>query len=130
VPRGAIGPYRIQAAIAAVHDEAPSSEATDWPRIVALYELLMRTTDSPIVALNHAVAVAMARGPAVGLELLKRLSDDRALGADHRLHAVRAHLLEISGDLHAARHAYETAAQRTTNLVQQRYLRSRAARTA
>jgi RNA polymerase sigma factor (sigma-70 family) len=129
VPRGVIGPYRIQAAIAAVHDEAPSSEVTDWPRIVALYELLMRTNESPMVALNHAVAVAMARGPAAGLELLCRLGDDRTLGADHRFHAVRAHLLEMSGDVHAARDAYEAAAERATNLAQQRYLRSRAAGT-
>jgi len=129
VPGGVIGPYRIQAAIAAVHDEAPSYAATDWPRIVALYELLMRTNQSPTVALNHAVAVAMARGPAAGLELLRRLGDDRTLGADHRLHAVRAHLLEMSGDLHAARDAYEAAAQRATNPAQQRYLRARAAGT-
>ena len=129
VPGGVIGPYRIQAAIAAVHDEAPSSETTDWPRIVALYELLMRTNTSPMVALNHAVAVAMARGPAAGLELLGRLGDDRTLGADHRFHAVRAHLLEMSGGPHAARDAYEAAAQRATNHAQQRYLRSRAAGT-
>jgi hypothetical protein len=122
-----IGPYRIQAAIAAVHDEAPSSAATDWPRLVALYELLMRTNTSPMVALNHAVAVAMARGPDAGLELLGRLGDDRTLGADHRFHAVRAHLLEMSGDLDGARDAYEAAAQRATNLAQQRHLRSRAA---
>ena len=129
VPGGVIGPYRIQAAIAAVHDEAPSSEATDWPRIVALYELLVRTNESPMVALNHAVAVAMARGPAAGLELLCRFGEDRTLGADHRFHAVRAHLLEMSGDVQAARDAYEAAAQRATNLAQQRYLRSRAAGT-
>ena len=127
VPGGVIGPYRIQAAIAAVHDEAPSSAATDWPRIVALYELLMRTNTSPMVALNHTVAVAMARGPAAGLELLCRLGDDRTLSADHRFHSVRAHLLEMSGDLDGARDAYEAAAQRATNLAQQRYLRSRAA---
>ena len=82
------------------------------------------------MALNHAVAVAMARGPAAGLELLRGLGEDRTFSADRRLHAVRAHLLEMSGDVDAARDAYEAAAQRATNLAQQRYLRSRAARIA
>jgi RNA polymerase sigma factor (sigma-70 family) len=128
LPRGATGPYQLQAAIAAVHDEAPSAEATDWPQIMALYELLMRISDNPMVALNHTVAVAMARGPRAGLDLLARLEADERVAGDHRLHAVRAHLLEMAGDREAARDAYQAAAQRTTSLPQQRYLHARAAR--
>ena len=128
LPRGATGPYQLQAAIAAVHDEAPSAEATDWPQIIALYELLMRISDNPMVALNHTVAVAMARGPRAGLDLLGRLEADERVAGDHRLHAVRAHLLEMAGDREAARDAYQAAAQRTTSLPQQRYLHARAAR--
>ena len=126
--RNAPGPYQLQAAIAAVHDEAPSAEATDWPRIVALYELQLRLADNPVVALNHAVAVAMARGAPAGLDLLDGLRADERLANDHRLDAVRAHLLEITGDRAAAREAYLAAARRATNLPQQRYLHGRAAR--
>jgi RNA polymerase sigma factor (sigma-70 family) len=128
LPRGPTGPYQLQAAIAAIHDEAPSAEATDWPQIAALYELLQRTSDNPVVALNHAVAVAMVRGPLAGLALLGQLEADERIAQDHRLHAVRAHLLEMAGDHAAARDAYHAAAQRTTNLPQQRYLNARAAR--
>ncbi|SEG80731.1 RNA polymerase sigma factor, sigma-70 family [Thermomonospora echinospora] len=130
LPRGRPGPYQLQAAIAAVHDEAPSAEATDWPQITALYELLMRISDNPVVALNHAVAVAMAQGPHTGLALLEGLGADKRIAEDHRLHAVRAHLLEMAGDHAAARDSYEAAARRTTSLPQQRYLRTRAARLA
>ncbi len=128
LPKGATGPYQLQAAIAAIHDEAPSPEATDWPQIMALYELLMRISDNPVVALNHAVAVAMARGTHAGLDLLDELQADERIADDHRLHAVRAHLLEMAGDRVAARESYEAAARRATNLVRQRYLYSRAAR--
>jgi RNA polymerase sigma factor (sigma-70 family) len=128
LPRGATGPYQLQAAIAAVHDEAPSAGATDWPQIVELYELLLQVSDNPVVALNHAVAVAMARGPQAGLDLLERLEADERIAGDHRLHAVRAHLLEMSGDRAAARASYLAAARRTTSLPQQRYLHARAAR--
>ncbi|GAA1312839.1 RNA polymerase sigma24 factor [Planotetraspora silvatica] len=128
LPRGVPGPYQLQAAIAAVHDEAPSAETTDWPQITALYELLMRISDNPMVRLNHAVAVAMARGPQAGLDLLGELVADERIAEDHRLHAVRAHLLEMAGDRVAAREAYEAAARRTAGLPQQRYLHSRAAR--
>jgi len=128
LPRGAIGPYQLQAAIAAIHDEAPSAEATDWPQIMALYELLLRIADNPVVALNHAVAVAMVRGPHAGLDLLGKLEADERIAGDHRLHAVRAHLLEMAGDRVAARDAYQAAARRTTSLPQQRYLHARAAR--
>ena len=128
LPRGPTGPYQLQAAIAAVHDEAPSAEETDWPQIVALYELLMRISDNPVVALNHAVAVAMARGAPAGLELLEGLQADERLAGDHRLPAVRAHLLEMTGDREAARDAYRAAAERANNLPQQRHLYARAAR--
>jgi RNA polymerase sigma factor (sigma-70 family) len=130
LPRGATGPYQLQAAIAAIHDEAPSAGATDWPQITALYEVLMRISDNPLVALNHAVAVAMARGPQAGLHLLGKIEPDERIAGDHRLHAVRAHLLEMSGDRVAARDSYRAAADRTTSLQQQRYLHARAARLA
>ncbi len=128
LPRGRTGPYQIQAAIAAIHDEARSAEATDWPQIQALYELLLQISDNPMVALNHAVAVAMADGPARGLQRLETLATDKQLAEDHRLYAVRAHLLEMSGDIPAAREAYRAAARRATNVPQQRYLIGRAAR--
>jgi RNA polymerase sigma factor (sigma-70 family) len=127
LPRGATGPYQLQAAIAAVHDEAPSAEATDWPQIEALYELLMRISDNPMVALNHAVAVAMVRGPQPGLDLLGKLAADDRIVGDHRLYAVRAHLLDMAGDHVAAREAYLAAAAMTTSFPQQRYLHGRAA---
>jgi RNA polymerase sigma factor (sigma-70 family) len=126
---GSPGPYQVQAAIAALHDEAPSAAETDWPQIVALYELLLAgSADNPAVLLNYAVAVAMARGPAAGLELLGGLEAGQRIADDHRLEAVRAHLLEMTGDLAAARAAYESAAGRTTSLPRQRYLNARAAR--
>ncbi len=128
LPRGPVGPYQLQAAIAAVHDEAPSAEETDWAQIVALYEVLLQLTDNPMVALNHVVAVAMARGPDEGLRLLATIEDDERISSDHRLSAVRAHLLEMSGDVVGARAAYEEAASRTTSLPQQRYLHTRASR--
>ena len=128
LPRGDPGPYQLQAAIAALHDEAPSVAETDWPQIVALYEVLVGMSDNPVVALNRAVAVAMARGPAAGLALLPALDADPRLADDHRLPAVRAHLLELSGDPEGARTAYLAAAGKTANLPQQRYLHSRAAR--
>jgi RNA polymerase sigma factor (sigma-70 family) len=123
LPHGPTGPYQLQAAIAAIHDEAPTAEDTDWPQITALYELLLQITDNPVVRLNHAVAVAMAQGPQPGLALLDQIKTE-----DHRLHAVRAHLLELLGDRPAARAAYEHAADRTTSLPVQRYLNAKAAR--
>jgi RNA polymerase sigma factor (sigma-70 family) len=128
LPRGPAGPYQLQAAIAAVHDEAPTAEETDWPQIAALYEVLMRLSDNPMVALNHAVAVAMAQDPKAGLELLDGLRTDSRIANDHRFHAVEAHLLEMSGDVAAARAAYELAASKAQSLPQQRYLNRRAAR--
>jgi RNA polymerase sigma factor (sigma-70 family) len=128
LPRGPTGPYQLQAAIAAIHDEAPSAGATDWPQILVLYELLMQTSDNPVVALNHAVAVAMVRGPGAGLDLIAKLEVNERIAEDHRLHAVRAHLLEMAGDFVAARDSYQAAARRTFSLPHQRYLHTRAAR--
>jgi RNA polymerase sigma factor (sigma-70 family) len=127
LPRGAVGPYQLQAAIAAVHDEAPSAEETDWAQIVALYEVLMEVSDNPMTALNHAVAVAMATGPRAGLALADALAGDPRLRDDHRLHAVRAHLLERCGERGAARAEYLAAADRAASLPVQRYLNGRAA---
>ena len=124
----ALGPYQLQAAIAAVHDEAPSASDTDWPQILALYELLARVAPNPMVTLNHAVAVAMVHGPRAGLELLAALDADERMAGHHRLDAVRAHLLEMAGDHAAARNGYRAAARRTTSLPEQRYLEARAAR--
>jgi RNA polymerase sigma factor (sigma-70 family) len=130
LPAGPVGPYQLQAAIAAVHDEAPTAEDTDWVQIVGLYDLLERVAPNPMVTLNHAVAVAMTRGPQAGLDLLRALdADDRMVG-HHRVDAVRAHLLEMAGDVEAARDSYRRAARRTTSLPEQRYLEARAARLA
>ena len=127
LPRGEVGPYQLQAAIAAIHDEAASADETDWDEIRQLYEVLLKLSDNPMVALNHTVAVAMSRGPAAGLELLATLEPDGRIGGDHRFHAVRAHLLEMSGDHDGAHASYLEAARRTTSLPQQRYLHGRAA---
>src|SRR5579863_1741796 len=107
--KGSVGLYQLQAAIAAVHDEAARAEDTDWPQILALYELLKHISDSPMVVLNHAVAAAMVHGPSKGLDLLKALDSDRRLTGHHRLDAVRAHLLEMAGDLSAAISSYRSA---------------------
>jgi RNA polymerase sigma factor (sigma-70 family) len=125
-----IGPYQLQAAIAAVHAEAERAEDTDWPQVLALYQLLARLAPNPMVTLNHAVALAMVRGPEAGLELLGTLDADERMERHHRLHAVRAHLLELAGDPEAAQTAYREAARRTTSLPEQRYLDGRAARLA
>jgi RNA polymerase sigma factor (sigma-70 family) len=127
---GAVGPYQLQAAIAAVHDEAPSAERTDWPQILALYDVLERVSPGPMVTLNRAVALAMVDGPRAGLALLGTLDEDDRMANTHRLEAVRAHLLEMAGDLAAAREAYLRAARRTASLPEQRYLSLRAARLA
>lgn len=125
--RAPLGPYQLQAAIAALHDEAPSADATDWPQILALYSLLSKLSANPVVTLNHAVALAMVEGPRAGLALLAPLDSDDRLSTHHRLHAVRAHLLEMSGDLAAARASYQLAASQTTSAPEQHYLTQRAA---
>jgi RNA polymerase sigma factor (sigma-70 family) len=128
LPRGPVGEYQVQAAIAAVHDEAAAADATDWPQILALYEVLKRMSDNPVVALNHAVASAMVHGPKAGLELLAPLDADERIGNHHRLAAVRAHLLERSGERQAAIALYLAAAGKTTSVPEMNYLLLRAAR--
>jgi predicted RNA polymerase sigma factor len=124
---GPLGQYRLQAAIAAVHVEAARAEETDWREILALYELLEAVAPNPMVTLNRAVALAMVRGPQAGLALLATLDSDERVAGHHRLHAVRAHLLERAGDAEAAEGAYREAARRTTSLPERRYLEERAA---
>ena len=124
--RGSVGEYQVQAAIAAAHDQAVRAEDTDWREILGLYGLLERMTGNPMVALNRAVAAAMVDGPAAGLALLEPLGE--SLGGHHRLHAVRAHLLEMAGDVEAAVAEYRAAADRTTSLPEQHYLTAQAAR--
>ncbi|MFE5569685.1 RNA polymerase sigma factor [Amycolatopsis japonica] len=126
LPNGPTGQFQIQAAIAALHDEAPSAEETDWPQIEALYEVLLRLSDNPVVALNHAVAVGMARGPREGLAALEELGD--RISGDHRFHAARAHLLEMAGDIAEAIESYVDAARLATGLPHWRYLHARAER--
>lgn len=126
--KGLIGAYQLQAAIAAVHDEATRSEDTDWPQILALYELLKRTSDNPMVVLNHAIAAAMVHGASKGLQLLAALDSDPRLTEHHRLDAVRAHLLEMAGDHPAAIMLYRRAASRTTSIPERNYLTTQAAR--
>ena len=126
--QGSVGPYQLQAAIAAVHDEAARPEDTDWPQIVALYELLKRMSDNPMVALNHAIAVAMVQGPRAGLDLLDNLDTDGRLRDHHRLHAVRGHLLEMAGDPKGAMASYQAAAGRTASLPERNYLLAQTAR--
>jgi predicted RNA polymerase sigma factor len=126
--RGQMGEYQIQAAIAAVHDQPASHAGTNWAEILTLYGLLERMTGNPMVTLNRAVAAAMAHGPDAGLTLLDGLND--RLGDHHRLHSVRAHLLEMAGDTPTAIVEFRAAAARTTNLREQQYLNTKAAQLA
>ena len=128
LPHATLGPYQLQAAIAAVHAEAPSSDETDWPQVLALYELLERVAPNPMVTLNRAVALAMVDSPRAGLDLLATLDDDERLATHHRLASVRAHLLELAGDTVAARENFKLAASQTTSAPEQRHLELRAAR--
>ncbi|MEQ4208836.1 DUF6596 domain-containing protein [Actinopolymorpha sp. B9G3] len=130
LPRGHVGRYQLQAAIAAVHAEAPTYGATDWRQISVLYDMLSRAAPAPAVTLNHAVAVAMAHEPAVGLALLDPLLADPTMRRHHRLYAVRAHLLELDGDPTAAAENYRRAARLTASLPEQRYLNRRLAQLA
>jgi RNA polymerase sigma factor (sigma-70 family) len=123
-----VGPYQLQAAIAAVHAEAERPEATDWAQILGLYDLLEVVAPGPMVALSRIVAVAMVHGPRAGLGELARTETDPALAGHHRVAAVRAHLLELAGDSAAARAEYEEAARRTRSVPEQRYLAARAGR--
>ena len=128
LPRARLGPYQLQAAIAAVHAEAASPEQTDWPQVLALYELHERVAPNPMATLNRAVALAMVHGPHSGLDLLATLDDEERLAGHHRLTSVRAHLLELAGDTAAAREAFKLAAKQTTSVPEQRHLERRAAR--
>jgi RNA polymerase sigma factor (sigma-70 family) len=125
-----IGPYQLQAAIAAVHDEAACAQDTDWPQILALYDLLAALAPGPMVSLNRVVAIAMTRGAAAGLQALAAAEADPALAGHQRVPAVRAHLLEMAGDRRSAAGQYRLAAQRALNVPEQRYLSMRADRTA
>lgn len=125
--RSPLGPYQLQAAIAAVHTEATRVDDTDWPQILGLYELLERLDPNPMVTLSRAVAVGMVHGPQAGLEILTSLDGDNRVAAHHRVHAVKAHLLEMAGDLDGARSEYRASARLATNLPEQRYLEGRAA---
>lgn len=126
--RTSLGPYQVQAAIAAVHDEAPTAADTDWPQILALYGILEQLAPGPVVSLNKAVALAMVDGPTSALALLSDLEQDRRLARHHRLHAVRAHLLEMAGDTEGARASYLLASRLTTSIPEQDHLRRRAER--
>jgi RNA polymerase sigma factor (sigma-70 family) len=126
--KAAIGPYQLQAAIAAIHDEATTADETDWRQILGLYELLERIQPNPMITLNRAVALSMVRGPKAALDLLATLDADGHLTENHRLEAVRAHLLEMAGDVDAALISYREAARRTTSIPEQRYLEERADR--
>jgi RNA polymerase sigma factor (sigma-70 family) len=128
LPKGSVGPYQLQAAIAAVHDEAARADDTDWPQILALYDLLRRMSDNPMVTLNHAIAAAMVHGATKGLELLDALNADARLADHHRLDAVRAHLLELAGDRNGAVMHYRAAAGKTGSLPERNYLLTQAAR--
>ncbi|MFB6784395.1 RNA polymerase sigma factor [Streptomyces sp. NPDC056352] len=128
LPCGRVGPYQLQAAIAAVHDEAGNTDATDWPQILALYDLLQQFGPNPMVSLNRAVAVAMVHGPTAGLDLLAELETDKRLSRHHRLLATRAHLLEQLGEREAAVGSYREAARRTTSAPEHRHLTDRARR--
>jgi RNA polymerase sigma factor (sigma-70 family) len=126
--KGTVGLYQLQAAIAAVHDEAADAEKTDWPQILALYELLQRVSPSPMVTLNQTIAFAMVHGPVRGLERLEALDSDERLRGHYRLDAVRAHLFEMLGDFDKAVRHYRMAAAGTTSLPEQNYLVTQAAR--
>ena len=126
--RGVVGAYQLQAAIAALHDEAQRVEDTDWPQILALYGLLERMSDNPMVTLNRAIATAMVQGPSAGLQMLATLDSNSRLAGHHRVHAVRAHLLEMSGAAEAAVIEYRAAADLTRSIPERNYLLTRAAR--
>jgi len=125
---GPVGPYQLQAAIAAVHDEAPTAADTDWPQILALYDVLAEVAPGPLVTLSRAVAVAMVHGPRAGLAVAGTLDADERMAHTHRLEAVRGHLLERAGEPAAARTAYLSAARTTASEPEHRYLTLRATR--
>ena len=119
---GSVGPYQVQACIAALHDEAASTDATDWAQIAGLYEVLMNMTPSPMVRLSHAIAIAMVQGPEAGLAIVDQLETDARLAGNYRLAAARAHLLERLGQREQAVNHYRCAAAATTNIPERDYL--------
>jgi RNA polymerase sigma factor (sigma-70 family) len=126
--RGPVGPYQLQAAIAAVHAEAPSADETDWQQIHSLYVVLEKLHPNPMITLNRAIALAQVDGPQAGLDLLRTIEDNKNITETHRLDAVRAHLYERLGETDQAREHYLSAARRTTSLPEQRYLQAKAER--
>jgi len=130
LPKGSVGPYQLQAAIAAIHDEAPTPGETDWPQILVLYDLLSRMSDNPMVRLNQAIAAAMVHGSEKGLALLGELAKDARIKNHHRLFATRAHLLELAGNFAEAITDYRAAAMKTASLPERNYLLTQAARLA
>jgi predicted RNA polymerase sigma factor len=123
---GPLGPYQLQAAIAAVHDEADRTEDTDWPQILLLYQMLDRITANPMATISRALALAMVQGPEAGLALLATLEQDRRVASHHRLHAMRGHLLEMAGQQEQASQAFETAMRLCTSRPEKAYLQQRA----
>jgi RNA polymerase sigma factor (sigma-70 family) len=128
--KGAVGPYQLQAAIAALHDQAETTAETDWAQIQALYGLLLHMNDNPMVALNHAVATAMVDGPEAGLKRVAAIAEDTRLKGHYRIDAVRAHLYERAGQQNLALEHYQRAAEHTASLPERNYLLSKAARLA
>jgi predicted RNA polymerase sigma factor len=128
--RGSVGSYQLQAAIAAVHDQAASTDTTDWQEILALYGLLEQLSDNPMVSLNRAIAAAMVNGPAKGLEMLQVLDEDPRLSGHYRLDAVRGHFFEMAGNYDRAIAHFRAAAQRTASIPERNYLTTKAARLA
>src|SRR5271165_2077500 len=122
---GRVGPYQLQAAIAAVHADTRTADETDWKQIAALYQELARADGSPVVSLNHAVAVAMSEGIDRGLALIEKLGSSGELDSYHLYHAARADLLRRTGSWDAALEEYERALSLTSNAVERRYLRRR-----
>jgi RNA polymerase sigma factor (sigma-70 family) len=130
IGKGQVGTYQLQAAIASLHDEASDIDHTDWPQITALYDVMMRMSDNPMIALNHAVATAMVHGPAIGLAMLEPIASDPRLSGSHRLDAVRAHLLALEGDAEAAVRHYRAAAGATPSFRERNYLLAKASKLA
>lgn len=128
LPKGPAGPYLLQATITAIHDEAPSTEETDWAEVLILYKILDRTAPNPMVTLNRAIASAMVHGPVEGLAVLATLDGDKRVAGHYRLHAVRGHLLDLAGEHDQAREHYRRAARLTLSLPEREYLLRRASR--
>jgi RNA polymerase sigma factor (sigma-70 family) len=119
---GPLGTYQLQAAIAAVHDEAPATEDTDWPQVLLLYQMLDRIAPNPMATLNRSLALAMVQGPEAGLARLATLDGDRRVASHHRLHAMRGQLMEMAGRREESRQAFEMAARLCASRPERAYL--------